>query len=149
MEEAEEPRQEISKRQIHEPIGSEPLPHGMVDIERMMDDTPKMAPLFVKIEKYKEILESIQKMKLSLKNIQFLMSFREQIKKMDEENDQLIYKTLQALNQSIGEFNANFSIPRGVSYIPKPPTEERVDETVSDLGDKINKLREELEKIRV
>jgi hypothetical protein len=149
MDEMEEIKQEISKKQMNEPMGSEPLPHEIVDIEKMMQDSPKMAPLFVKIDKYKEILENIQKLKLSLKNVQFLLAFKEQIKKLDSENDELIYKTLNGLSQFISDFGASFSIPRGMSYVPKASIEEKVDQNVSDLGDKISKLREELDKIRI
>ena len=130
-------------------MASNPLPHEIIDIEKMIEDTPKIAPLFVKLEKYKEILESIQKLKISLKNIQFLLSFKEQIKRIDSEVDGLLFKTMQNFTQTTNEFSMNFAIPRGVSYIPRPPAEEKVDESVSDLGAKITKLREELEKIRL
>jgi hypothetical protein len=149
MDEIEKIKQEVSKRPMHEPMGSSDLPHEIVDIEKMIEDTPKIAPLFVKVERYKEILENIQRMRIALKNIQFLMSFKDQLKKLEAENDELIYKAMQGISQSINDFNANFSISRGVNYIPKLPVEEKVDQSVSDLGEKISKLREELDKIRV
>ena len=142
-------KREVFKKSQNEPLASKPLPHEIIDIERMIEETPKIAPLFVKIEKYKEILESIQKLKMSMKNIQFLLSFKEQIKKIDTESDELLLKTIQIFSQAVNDFSMNFAIPRGVSYVPKPPLEERVDTSVSDLGSKITKLREELEKIRI
>jgi len=142
-------KREVFKKSQIEPLASKPLPHEIIDIERMIEETPKIAPLFVKIEKYKEILESIQKLKMSMKNIQFLLSFKEQIKKIDTESDELLLRTIQGFSQAVGDFSMNFAIPRGVSYIPRPPLEERVDASVSDLGSKITKLREELEKIRI
>ena len=149
MDDIEEIKQEISKRTLPEPIASKPLPHEIIDLEKMIEETPKIAPLFIKVDKYKEILENIQKLKTSLKNMQFLIVFKEQIKKIDSESDELLLKTIQNLSQFINDFSMNFSIPRGVSYIPRPPLEERADSTVSDLGAKITKLREELDKIRI
>ena len=152
MDETEEVKQEVSKP-IHEPIGTEPLPHELshevIDIEKMVDETPRAAPLFVKVDKYKEILDGVHKLRLSLKNIQFLLAFKDQIKRLDSENDELLYKTLQSLSRVVNEFSVNFSVPRGVSYVPRPPVEERADENVSDIGEKISKLREELEKIKI
>lgn len=149
MDDMEAIKKEVFKKTSNEPIASKPLPHEIIDLEKMIEETPKIAPLFVKIEKYKEILESIQKLRVSLKNIQFLLSFKEQIKKIDFEADSLLLKSIQNFSQTTNEFSMNFAIPRGVRYIPKPPVEERVDTSVSDLGAKITKLREELEKIRI
>jgi uncharacterized coiled-coil DUF342 family protein len=149
MDDLESIKKEVSKKTLPEPIASKPLPHEIIDLEKMIEETPKIAPLFVKIEKYKEILESIQKLKVALKNIQFLLAFKEQIKKIDAEADELLFKTAQNFSQITNEFSMNFAIPRGVRYFPKPPVEERVDTSVSDLGAKITKLREELEKIRL
>jgi hypothetical protein len=142
-------KREVFRKPQNELLASNPLPHEIIDIEKMIEDTPKIAPLFVKIEKYKEILESIQKLKMSMKNIQFLLSFKEQIKKIDTESDELLLRTIQGLSQAVNVFSINFAIPRGVSYVPRPPLEERVDSSVSDLGTKITKLREELEKIKI
>jgi hypothetical protein len=149
MNDLEEIKREISKKTINEPMAAESLPHEIIDIEKMIEDTPRIAPLFVKIEKYKEILEDIQKLRVSLKNIQFLLAFRDQIKKIDTEADELMLKSIQNFSQTTNQFSMNFAIPRGVSYIPRPPAEEKADETVSDLGEKISRLREELEKIRL
>ena len=149
MDDIEAIKKEVFKKTSDEPIASKPLPHEIIDLEKMIEETPKIAPLFVKIEKYKEILESIQKLRISLKNMQFLLSFKEQIKKIDTEADELLLKSIQNFSQTTNEFSMNFAIPRGVRYIPKPPVEERIDSSVSDLGAKITKLREELDKIRI
>ena len=149
MDELETLKKEVSKKTLSEPLASKPLPHEIIDLEKMIEETPKIAPLFVKIEKYKEILKSIQKLKVCLKNIRFLLTFKEQIKKIDSEADELMMKVIRDFSQVTNEFSMNFAIPRGIRYIPKPPVEERVDKSVSDLGAKITKLREELEKIKV
>ncbi len=149
MDDLEEIKKEVFKRAMPEPVASKPLPHEVIDLEKMIEETPKIAPLFVKIEKYQEILKTIQKLKVSLKNIRFLLAFKEQIKKIDTEADELMIKSISNFSRTTNEFSMNFAIPRGVKYIPKPPVEERVDRSVSDLGAKITKLREELDKIRI
>jgi len=149
MNDIEEIKKEVSKKTLPEPIASKPLPHEIIDLEKMIEETPKIAPLFVKVEKYKDILKSVQKLKMSLKNIRFLLAFKDQIKKIDTEADELLLKAITDFSRTTNEFSMNFAVPRGVKYIPKPPVEERVDRSVSDLGAKITKLREELDKIRL
>jgi uncharacterized coiled-coil DUF342 family protein len=149
MNDYEEIKQEVSKKSLSEPIASKPLPHEIIDLEKMIEETPRIAPLFVKIEKYKEILESVQKLKTTLKNIQFLLAFKDQIKKIDAESDGLLVKSMQNISQITNDFSMNFAVPRGINYIPKPPLEEQVDVPVSDIGSKITRLREELDKIRL
>ncbi len=149
MDDIEAIKKEVFKKSPPEPMASKPLPHEIVDLEKMIEETPKIAPLFVKIEKYQEILKNVQKLKMSLKNIHFLLAFKRQIRKIAEEADEILLKSIQNFSQTTNNFSMNFAIPRGVRYIPKPPVEEKVDSSVSDLGVKITKLREELEKIRV
>ena len=149
MDDIEKIKDVVSKKTLPEPIASKPLPHEIIDLEKMIEETPKIAPLFVKVEKYKDILKSVQKLKTSLKNIRFLLAFKDQIKKIDAEADELILKAISDFSRTTNEFSMNFAIPRGIKYIPKPPVEERVDRSVSDLGAKITKLREELDKIRL
>ena len=149
MDDLEEIKKEVSRKSLPEPIASRPLPHEIIDLEKMIEDTPKMAPLFVKLEKYKEILDSIQKLKTTLKNVQFLLALRDHVKKIELESDDLLMKSVQNISQLTNDFSMNFAVPRGVNYIPKPPIEEQVDSSVSDLGTRITKLREELEKISI
>ncbi len=149
MDDIEAIKKEVFKKSPPEPMASKPLPHEIVDLEKMIEETPKIAPLFVKIEKYQEILKNVQKLKMSLKNIHFLLAFKRQIRKIAEEADEILLKSIQNFSQTTNNFSMNFAIPRGVRYIPKPPVEEKVDSSVSDLGVKITKLREELDKIRL
>ncbi|NIO43959.1 MAG: hypothetical protein GTN36_00155 [Candidatus Aenigmarchaeota archaeon] len=58
-------------------------------------------------------------------------------------------KSIGDFSKLTNDFSMNFAIPRGIKYIPKPVVEQRVDNSVSDLGTKITKLREELDKIRI
>src|SRR4030066_1142016 len=109
MDDLEAIKKEVSKKSLPEPIASNPLPHEIIDLEKIIEETPKIAPLFVKIEKYKEILESVQKLKATLKNIQFLLAFKEQIKKVDMESDELLIKSMQNINQITNDFSMNFA----------------------------------------
>lgn len=113
MDDFEEIKREVSRKSLSEPIASNQLPHEIIDLEKMIEETPKIAPLFVKIEKYKEILESIQRLKMALKNIQFLLAFKEQIKKIDIESDDLLVKSMQGISQFTNDFSMNFAVPRG------------------------------------
>ena len=81
--------------------------------------------------------------------MQLLLALKDQIKKIDLESDEMLLKSVQNIHQFSNDFSLNFAAPRGVNYIPKTPLKEEVDTSVSDLGTRITKLREELEKIRL
>lgn len=45
MEDLDEIKKAVSNKQFYEPIGAEPLPHEIVDLGKMIEETPKIAPL--------------------------------------------------------------------------------------------------------
>ena len=149
MEDLEEIKKIVSERPLPQPLASRPLPHEIIDLERMVEETPKIAPLFVKLEKYKEIIASIKELKSAVNGIKSLMTFKRQLEVMNSETDEVLFKILQRFGESVNQFSMDFAIPRGVSYIPRPLQAEKVDESVSDLGERIAKLREELDKIKL
>ena len=147
--ELEEIKKAVSTRPVFEPIGAEPLPHEIADIEKMVTETPKHAPLFVKVDKYKEILEDIQMLKGNLYELQNLLSIREKIEKTKSDSDVIIEKALEKLTDTINKLNREFIIPKRLRPYVKEVKTERVDGFISELDAEIRKLRHDLGRINV
>jgi len=148
MENLEEIKKTVSGKQFFEPIAAEPLPHEVIDLDKMIEETPKIAPLFVRVDKYKEILNNINQLKTTITNIQNLLAIRKEINKIHSESDEILEKSLQRFSDATNSFSREFTLPRGIKHLVRIP-EEKVDENISKIGEEIAKLRTELEKIEI
>ena len=97
MEDLEEIKKAVSTKPLPEPIAAEPLPHEIIDLEKMVQETPKIAPLFVKLEKYKEILENVKNLRETVNRIKILLALKKQIETIDADADDMIFKYMQSL----------------------------------------------------
>ena len=152
MEELEKIKRAVSTKPVYEPIGTEPLPHEVIDLEKMIEETPKITPLFIRIDRYREILSSIQDLKTTIKNLRDLLAIRKEIHRMNFESDDKLENALQKLSSSTSNFSREFVNLRGVKHFVKGPLREEVtaaDGTISRLGEEIVKLKEELEKLEI
>jgi len=147
--ESDEIKKAVSTRPVFEPMGHEPLPHEITDLEKMVAETPKHAPLFVKIDKYKEILENMQMLKANLYELQKLLSIREKIEKSKSDSDVIIEKALEKLTDTINKLNREFTIPKRLKPYVKGVKTTKVDGFISELDAEIRKLRDEISKINV
>jgi hypothetical protein len=151
MDDLEEIKKAVSSRQFYEPIGASPLPHEVVDLKKMMEETPKIAPIFVRVDRYKEILSHIQELKSSITNLQSALAVRKYIHKFNAQSDEILEKSLKKFSESTDMFSREFVTPRGAGHFAgnegKP--EDVIDGTISQLSDEVTKLKEELEKIKL
>jgi len=148
MEDLDEIKKTVSGKQFFEPIGAEPLPHEMIDLDKMIEETPKIAPLFVRVDKYKEILNQVNQLKITLTNIQNLLAIRREMSRIHLESDEILERSLQRFSDATNMFSREFTLPRGIKHLVRIP-EQKVDENISKLGEEIAKLRTELEKIEI
>jgi len=150
MEDLEEIKKAVSTKQFYEPLGTEPLPHEVVDLEKMIEETPKIAPIFVRVDKYKEILSHLQELKTTIKNLEGALAVRKAVHKINAESDEVIEKALQKFAESTSLFGREFVTPRGAENFAKvSEKEDVVDDTISQISDEITKLKQELEKIKL
>jgi hypothetical protein len=151
MEDLEEIKKAVSTKQFYEPIAAEPLPHEVVDLGKMAEETPKIAPLFVRVDKYKEILSHIQGLRSTIANLENVLAVRKHVHKINAESDDILEKALKKFAESTNMFSQEFVTPRGAEQFARSgdKPEETFDNTISQLGDEIVKLRQELEKIKL
>jgi len=116
----------------------------------MIEETPKIAPIFVRVDKYKEILSHLQELKTTIKNLEGALAVRKAVHKINAESDEVIEKALQKFTESTSLFGREFVTPRGAEHFAKgSEKEDVVDGTISQISDEITKLKQELEKIKL
>jgi len=151
MRDLEEIKRAVSTKQFYDPLGADPLPHEVVDLGKMSEETPKIAPVFVRVDKYKEILSHIQNLKINLNNLQNVIAVRKHVHKINAESDDILERALQKFAESTNLFGREFVTPRGPEQLAKgnEVSGSEIDNTISQLGNEVVKLKEELEKIKL
>jgi len=71
----------------------------------------KVAPLFVKIEKYKDILETVAKLKGTLMNIDSILKTRSAIDKLRDDADALLQRQLATCDQCAAALDSTLVRP--------------------------------------
>jgi hypothetical protein len=149
MEDLEKIKRAVSAKPVYEPLGAQPLPHEVIDLEKMIEETPKLAPLFIRIDKYKQILSNIQELKQSINRLLDMLALRKEIHRMNSETDDKLEKALQKISSSTSDFSRDFVNLRGVKQFVREPPKEAADGTISKLGEEIVRLKEELESLEI
>jgi hypothetical protein len=151
MGDLEEIKKAVSAKQFYEPMGADPLPHEVVDIEKMIEESPKIAPVFVRVDRYKEILSSIQGLKDTIANLESVLSVRKHVHRINAESDDILERALRKFAESTNMFGREFITPRGPEQLAKgnEVSGSEIDSTISQLGDEIVRLKAELEKIKL
>ncbi|MBN2202876.1 MAG: hypothetical protein JW700_01690 [Candidatus Aenigmarchaeota archaeon] len=151
MENLDDIKKAVSSRPFYEPMGAPALPHEVVDINKVIEDAPRIAPVFVRIDRYKEILSGLQDIKTSINNLKSLVNVRKEIHKMNFDSDDRIEKALHKFASSTSDFSREFVNLRGVkNFVQGPLRQETVaDSAVAKLEDEVIKLKEELESLEI
>ena len=148
MDDIEEIKRLVSRRPVIEEIEESPtLPENIVSLEKKIEHTPKHAPLFVKIDKYREILENLQEMKATLTHLRKLSILRRDIEKLQTSYDDIISKIFERLGGTTEKLDMEFVIPQAMRPFIKDIETESMDSFVHELDSEITKLRTELEHI--
>ncbi len=76
-----------------------------------MGPQQKFAPLFVKVDRYKEILEAVSRLRGTISNMESIIRARESIEKLKEDTDALMLRQLNACNDCIAALDSAFVRP--------------------------------------
>jgi len=128
---------------------------GKEEVEKIKEETkdfPKVEetkiekeeysiPLFVKIERYEEILSVLNELKVLIRDVSNAISMLNEIEKMRNENLAVIQRSFEKLKEKIEYFDSKFKKPRILKEnIPK--------QEISSIEESLNKLKSELEKMK-
>lgn len=116
-----------------------------------LPERPRFAPLFVKIERYQEVLSNIENLKTILLGTRELLGLMQQINKIKIEADVLLQKRIQEIVLSISNLDKEFIRPRGVEIREQPIPRiesEKLESYIGELQRELDNLRSQLQTIR-
>jgi hypothetical protein len=107
------------------------------------------APLFVKIERYKEVLETAQEIKSFVRSIRQIFGVIQDMESARDEAVKLLKVSVDRLEQSMQEIDAELVKPIGFEPFPHGEAElHHLEESLTTLQRNISSLRREVEGFR-
>jgi Asp-tRNA(Asn)/Glu-tRNA(Gln) amidotransferase C subunit len=112
-------------------------------------ERPRFAPLFIKIERYREVLDKMELLKASLLNLRDIIKVSEQLDRLKVEAENLMQKNLREIIKIVTDLDKEFVKPKGFESETSFPTieTEKMGDYIEDLQKELKKLKEHLEKI--
>jgi len=150
MNDIEAIKKAVSKKPLFEPLDSPPslpIPDEILDIEKRIGQTPKHAPLFIKIEKYKDILEHVNELKSTLSHFKKLSNLRKNIEDLKTAHDEILEKTFERFGNVTTKLDTEFTVPEAMKPFVKEESVEHIDGFIHELEEEITKLKNELESV--
>jgi len=138
--EPEMPKQIPEVSEKIEPEEPERIPHQEPTVS---------APLFVKIEKYRNILNNLNDLKATVLMLKNALIVQKEIERTRDENINLIQSGINKIDKKLLALDTEFLRPRG--YVEQLPTHihesEGLEGAVDNLKSQIDDLKSELETI--
>ena len=170
---SKKPKQEEEMKKIKKAVEakdipekeSEMLPENLPELPKQMPEMPERikpeipeitpqeptvsAPLFVKIEKYRNVLNTLNDLKTTILMLKNALVVQKELERTRDENVSLIQSGINKIDKKILALDAEFLRPRG--YIEQLPTHihesEGLEGAVDNLKSQIDDLKSELETI--
>ena len=110
---------------------------------------PAFAPLFVKLERYRAVLDTINDLKTALLMVKNALNIQRQIEGLKEENRRFLEAAVRKIDKKIASLDAEFLRPAGFEEEYPPVTYEpgSLEGVVEDLKKQIESLKSELKTI--
>lgn len=113
-----------------------------------LPERPRFAPLFVKIDRYQEILNSVENLKSILLGVRDLLNLMQQLDRIKIESETLLNKNIQEVILNISNMDKEFIRPKGVRA-EEPAIQnaeyERVGNYIGDLQRELDNLKSQLQ----
>ncbi len=148
------PPTEPEPEQLPQTPAEKPIPKPITKpapkITQMQEEAPEpSAPLFIKIEKYEDVLEKLQELKNTLQTLTRLISFHAEVDELKSDIFSRIKNTVSSLTDSLISMDEIFVKPErpDLTESEKSREERGVEEQILDLGEELRHLKRELTKI--
>jgi polyhydroxyalkanoate synthesis regulator phasin len=110
-----------------------------------------IAPLFVKVDKYRELLTTVHEMKLFVSGVKQIFNILQDLENVRTETLKVMRASVQRLERSVLEMDTGLLRPRGVDFseMIESETEVRhIEDSLTDLQNQIASLRRELQDLK-
>lgn len=104
------------------------------------------APLFVKIDKYRQVIQNLEQIKNSLKDLRDLFALMDEIDGIKREGMKELRDGISSLADGLISMDEKFIRPRGAREFRKEGPSER-SRTVQELQDELKDVRRELNRL--
>jgi len=110
---------------------------------------PESAPLFIKIDRYKIVLNFINNLKNTIMALKNALEVQKQIEELKDENRKLLESAINKIDKQVLSLDSEFLRPKGYEQEVPPPIYEtgELEGVVSDLRRQIEGLKSELKTI--
>jgi len=143
----EEKKTEERKEEKEREISAEELAKEVTREAQPRTPEKEIAPLFVKIEKYREVITNIQEIKILLKGLKNVFNLLYEIEQVRNDAVKLLSTTLQRIERSLIELDA--SLLRPGDFQPRATSDMgSIEQALSQLTQQLSALRSELEKTK-
>ena len=108
------------------------------------------APLFVKVEKYKEMLRSIREMLAFVSGVKQLFTVLNEIEAVRADAINIMRATVQRLEKNMIQIDSELLRPKGFEFEEKVPETElyHIEDSLNDLQKQLGTLKKDLEELR-
>lgn len=138
------------KEIMEQPIEEIPTaPLSQMPSERKAHDIG--APLFVKVDKYREVLTTLNEVKLFMSGVKQLFSLMHEIDTVRSDAVNIMRATVERMEKAVVEIDSELLRPKGVSLSDYDRTSTEivhVEQTLNDLQNQLQDLRRELQGMR-
>jgi len=120
--------------------------HGYSPHER-----EQSAPLFVKVEKYREVVSSIQEMKLFIAGVKDTFAILQELEHVRSDAINIMKVTVQRLEKATMELDSELLRPRGVNISPFEQGEteaKHIESSLTELQKQLLELKQDLQGMR-
>ena len=121
----------------------EPAFQSIQDVKREIS-----APLFVKVEKYREIISSVQEMKIFISGVRQLFNILNELESVRSDTIKIMRATLQRLEKGVLEIDTELLRPRGLVAEARGEEAAHIESSLEELQKNLGDLRRELEEIK-
>jgi hypothetical protein len=118
--------------------------------QRRMPQDDIAAPLFVKVEKYKELLVTIQEMKIFISSIRELITIINEADHIKDDALKMLRASVQRMEKNLVEIDTDLMRPRGIDIeVTKGDIEVRqVQSSLDELQHQLANLKKELHEMK-
>ncbi len=107
------------------------------------------APLFVKVDKYRDLITSIHEMKLYVSSTKQVFSVLQEVESLRSDALNVLRATLQRLERSVVEMDSELLRPQGVTLTEEKSSEvSHIESSLSELQKQLLDLKRELQGVK-
>lgn len=147
------PEIEVIESLKKEGFSAEEIDKALVELSKHIVEMPKevkrekpmIAPLFIKLDRYRQILSHLQELRRTLGSIKNAFSILNELDRLRYENMKSLQGTIELVDKKLADLDSEFLRPAGFQEeVPSEEYVEGLETELDDLKNQVNELKSEL-----